>query len=122
MSDRGRTALAGTSPASGRPAVRALAVVTAPPALWFAHLNLSYVLVPPSCSWGQRWLFVLVTVVALAAMAPSAVASWRAWHAADGDGGALVRFLGGAGLALVAVFALATLLVGASAGVIGPCR
>jgi phosphoglycerol transferase MdoB-like AlkP superfamily enzyme len=122
MSSRDRTALAGSATASRRPAVRALIVLAVPPALWFAHLNVSYVLVPPSCSWEQRWTFALVTVVALVAMAPSAVASWRAWHAADGDDGALVRFLGGTGLAMVGVFALVTLLVGASAVVISPCQ
>lgn len=122
MTERGRTVLAGTRPASARSAVVLFAVLAVPPALWFLHLNTSYLLVPPSCSWGHRWAFALVTAVALAGMVPGARRSWRAWHGrAAGDGG-LVRFLGGFGIAMVATFALATLLVGASVVVISPCH
>lgn len=122
MSERGRTVLAGTRPASASSAVRPLVVLGVPPALWFLHLNASYVLVPPSCSWGHRWAFGLVTVVALVGMVPGALRSWRAWHGRQAGDGGLVRFLGGFGIAMVAIFALATLLVGASVVVISPCH
>lgn len=121
MTGRGRTLLAGAAPASPRAAVRALLALAVPPSVWFLHLNASYLLVPPSCSGGTRWPFLLVTVVALAAVAPAAVGSWRAWRDGD-DGGGLVRFLGGFGLVLAVLFAAATVLVAASVVVIDPCR
>jgi hypothetical protein len=123
VSRRPRTVFAGARPASPSPSVSALIALGVPPAIWFVHLNGSYLLVPPSCTWGdQRWPFLVVTVIALAAMVPSALVSWRAWTAdADGDGTAVLRFLGAVGLAMVLLFALTTLLVGTSAAVIGPC-
>lgn len=123
MSRRGRTLLAGAAPVSGRAAARAAAALAAPPSLWFLHLNVSYLLVPPSCSLGGRWPFALVTLVALGAMAPAAVVSWRTWRRADGHDGAdgLLRFLGGFGLVLGVLFAAATLLVAGSVVVIEPC-
>lgn len=121
MREGGRTVLAGARPASAPSAVRPLVVLGVPPALWFLHLNASYVLVPPSCSWGHRWAFAAVTAVALVGMVPGALRSWRTWHGPVDDGD-LVRFLGGWGVAMAAVFALATLLVGASVVVISPCH
>jgi hypothetical protein len=123
VSGRARTVFAGARPASPSPSVRALIALGVPPAVWFAHLNGSYLLVPPSCTWGnQRWPFLVATVVALAAMVPGTFVSWRAWTTdPEGDGAPVLRFLGGVGLAMVLLFGLTTLLVGASAAVIGPC-
>lgn len=123
MADRDRTALAGLAPRSSGAAVRALLLAAVPPALWFAHLNVSYLLVPPSCRWGHGWGLAAVTVVALAGIATTAAASWRRWRA---DGGAspkdLVAFIGASGAALGVLFAVATLLVAASALVVDPCH
>lgn len=115
--------LAGARPVSPSSAVRALIALGVPPAIWFVHLNGSYLLVPPSCTWGdQRWPFLVVTVLALAAMVPGAFVSWGAWTTdPDAEGAATLRFLGAVGLAMVLLFGLTTLLVGASAAVIGPC-
>lgn len=115
---RARTALAGSAARSSSAAARALLALAMPPALWFAHLNVSYALVPPSCRWGHRWAFAGTTVVALGGMALAARSSWRAWRAGDD----LVSFLGRFGLLLAALFALTTLLVGSSALLVDPCR
>lgn len=123
MSRRARTVFAGSRPASPSPSVRALLALGVPPAVWFVHLNGSYLLVPPSCTWGdQRWPFLVATLVALAAMVPSTFVSWRAWTADQGGSDtSVLRFVGAVGLAMVLLFGLTTLLVGASAAVIGPC-
>lgn len=119
---RARTALAGTRPRSAPPAVRALLLAGAGPAIWFAHLNASYLLVPPSCSWRHRWAFAAATASALAAIALASRRSWAAWRQQPRDALTLVRFLGISGVVLSALFALTTLLVGASVLVIEPCR
>jgi hypothetical protein len=118
-----RTVLAGSAPRSPAPAVRALLLAATGPALWFVHLNASYLLVPPSCRWGHRWAFVGITVVALAGIALGALASWRLWRAVPrGDSSGLVPFLGLTGVLLAALFALTTVLVGASPLLVDPCR
>jgi phosphoglycerol transferase MdoB-like AlkP superfamily enzyme len=100
-----------------------LLAAAAPLVLWFAHLNLSYFLVPPSCGWGHRWGFGLVTVVALAGIGAASAASWRAWQADRSDAtGGFLRLVGLSGVAFGALFALTTLLVGASALLVHPCH
>ncbi|MFP5320680.1 MAG: hypothetical protein ACLGIC_02425 [Acidimicrobiia bacterium] len=91
------------------------------PLLWFVHLNVSYLLVPPSCRWGHRWAFGAVTVLALAGIAGASAASWRAWRDDGREATDLVRAIGLAGVVLGALFALTTLLVGASVLVVHPC-
>lgn len=97
-----------------------LAVIAVPPAAWFAHLNVSYVLVPPSCRAGHRWFLLGVTVAALAAIAAPAVRSLRLRRDRTGDG--LDPFLARMAIWFSALFAGATLLVGLSAAVVGPCQ
>lgn len=116
----GHTAAAGAAPRSARPTVTALAGVAVPPMAWFLHLNVSYLLVPAACGAGQRWPFGAVTVLALAAMVPTARGSWRRWRDEQSDD--LVRILGAAGAAFAALFALGVVLVGASALIVEPCR
>lgn len=102
--------------------MRGLLLAAVGPALWFAHLNASYLLVPPSCRWRHLWAFAGVTVLALAGIGVAALRSWALWREQPGDAATLVRFVGVAGLVLGALFALVTLLVGASALVVHPCR
>lgn len=97
-----------------------LVAIAVPPTAWFVHLNASYVLVPTSCRGGHGWFLFLVTVVALVAIVPSARRSFRARRSTDAEG--LEAFLGMFGTWFVALFALAILLVGMSALVVGPCR
>lgn len=117
-----RTAFAGSRPHSPSQAVRALLLAGVGPALWFGHLNASYLLVPPSCGWRHGWAFVVVTVIALAGIAGAGWRSWAVWHQQPHDRPSLVRFLGVAGVVLGGLFALAALLVGASALVVHPCH
>lgn len=119
---RARTALAGTAPRSPSGAVRGLVLAAVPLVVWFAHLNVNYFLVPPSCGWGHRWAFLLSTLVAVGIIALTGLASWRAWRTdRRPDTGDLVAFLGLAGVAIAVLFALTTIVVGASALVVHPC-
>lgn len=91
-----------------------------PPAVWFIHLNVSYLLVPPSCDAGHGWFLFVVTLVALVLLVPAALRSRRARRTDDPQG--LEAFLGTSGAWLTALFALAVLLVGLSAVTVNPCR
>lgn len=112
------TGTAGTDPS--RPPLRDLAVLAVPPATWFLHLNVSYLLVPTSCRAGHRWFLLVVTVAALAVMVPPAVRSLRLRRGHGGEG--VDAFLGRMGIWFSALFAGATLLVGLSAAIVGPCQ
>lgn len=91
-----------------------------PPAVWFVHLNASYLLVPPSCDAGHGWYLFTVTAVALCLLFPAARRSLRARRADDPR--AIEAFLGASGVWLTALFALAILLVGLAAVTVDPCR
>lgn len=91
-----------------------------PSAIWFVHLNVSYLLVPPSCRTGDRWPFAAVTVVALVAMVPPTLRARRAMRRSET--GELDWFLGIFGVAMSVLFSLVTLLVGASALLVDPCH
>lgn len=107
-------------PRSSTRSLSALLVSLVPPAVWFLHLNVSYLLVPPSCRSGDRWPLAAVTLVALVAMVLPLRASARSMRtAATGE---LDWFLGLLGTALAVLFALATMAVGASPLLVDPCR
>lgn len=103
-----------------RSALSDLAMIAVPPAAWFVHLNVSYVLVPPSCRAGHRWFLLGVTVAALAVIIAPAVRSRRVRRGRSGDG--LDAFLGRMAIWFSALFAGATVLVGLSAAIVGPCQ
>jgi hypothetical protein len=42
-----------------------IAILTAP-TIWFAHLSVSFLLVPPSCDHGVRWPLHLASAIAIA--------------------------------------------------------
>lgn len=53
------------------------AAMLAPPVIWFAHLNVSYVWVPSSCAsgdWLKLHLFTVAGILLIAA------AGWGSWH------------------------------------------
>lgn len=105
---------------SSRPALSVLGAIAVPPTVWFVHLNVSYLLVPSSCRAGHRWFLVGVTVAALAVIVSPAVRSRRARRGRGAD--ELDMFLGRMGIWFAALFAAATLVVGLSAAIVGPCR
>lgn len=85
----------------------------APPLLWFAHLNVSYVWVPSSCATGD-WL--KLHLFTLAAIVCTAVAGWGSWrflqtfgHGTTDHGDARLtrrRFMAILGAAFAVAFAL----------------
>jgi hypothetical protein len=88
------------------------------PAVWFLHLNFSYVLGAYACARDMSWLLHLATVAALALGAAGLAAGWWALRAAgraSRDRGEAAqgrpRFLALGGVALSAYFLL---LIGAS--------
>lgn len=99
------------------------------PAVFFAHLQIAYMLVPWACAHdGTLWLHVIGFVAVLLAAAGTATA-WRAWNRAGretpGDGGGALpraRFLAVTGLGGSALFVLLLLAQWVSGFVISPCQ
>lgn len=108
------------APRSSTATVVTWAVSAVPPAAWFLHLNVSYLLVPPSCRADARWPFAAITAVAFAAMVLPALRSRRAMR--EARTGELDWFLGLFGIVMAILFAGATLVVGASPVLVDPCR
>jgi hypothetical protein len=84
--------------------------------VWLAYLQISYALSPGACNAGDKTALMVVTVIALLAVAGTGFFAWRSWqeagaHAATEEGGATgrSRFMGIAGLGLSALFALVVL-------------
>lgn len=107
-------------PRSPNHSVVTLLASLVPPTIWFVHLNVSYLLVPPACRAGERWPFAAVTAVAMVAMVPPALRARRAVRSSAT--GELDWFLGLFGVAMAALFSLVTLLVGASPLLVDPCH
>lgn len=103
-------------------------VLFGPMAAWFAHLNVSYLLVPWSCRWGHAWGLHAATVV-LAVVA--ATGTWLAVRLAgarpgrelpdDRPGARTGPFLGFYGAVLGGLFTLTILVQGMGNLVIDPC-
>jgi hypothetical protein len=99
------------------------------PVIFFAHLQIGYVLVPWSCT---RHTVVWMHVVNLLSVAVAVVGTWIAWRvhargesAADNDGpGTLprTRFLGVVGLGTSAMFVLLLLAQAIEAISLSPCQ
>ena len=99
------------------------------PAVFFAHLQVAYMLVPWACATGGHvWIHVAgVASVVLAAV--GALFAWRAWDRvgcdAPGEAGGPVpraRLLGAVGLGMSAMFVLLLLAQWVAAFVISPCQ
>src|ERR1041384_5512308 len=76
-----------------------------PAVVFFAHLQISYLLVPYACSNGQGFWVPLVGIVATLISLAGTLAGWRVWQRANvssamADGGVpgRTRFLGRLGL------------------------
>jgi hypothetical protein len=95
-------------------------VALAPPVLWFAHLNISYLLVPVSCRVGHPWWLVAVSVPPLAMIAGAVVLSWRAWF--NDDRPAVDRAAGAVGVLMGGLFGLVSLTILLANVVVDPCR
>lgn len=54
-----------------------IAAMLAPPLIWFAHLNVSYVWVPSSCASGDWLKLHLFTVAGILLTAGAGFVSWR---------------------------------------------
>lgn len=99
------------------------------PAAFFAHLEITYVLVPWACvRSADIWLHV-VDALALVLAIVSAVVAWRAWSAVGRDdpgeaGGSVprTRFVGATGFGLSASIALLLAWQWLTAFFIGPCQ
>jgi hypothetical protein len=105
-----------------------VAAVFGPMVAWFAHLNVSYLLVPPSCRLGHSWFLHLATVGFALTAAGCMALAWRLWRSEPGtdlpEGRPAVRtapFLGFFGLLNGALFLLTIVLAGAGNAVIDPC-
>ncbi|HEU4629781.1 MAG TPA: hypothetical protein VFS08_08535 [Gemmatimonadaceae bacterium] len=99
------------------------------PAVFFAHLQLAYMMVPWACERREElWIHVTGAVAVLLAAAGTAVA-WRAWSRAGreppGDAGGPVpraRFLAVTGLLTSALFVLLLLSQWVAGFFIAPCQ
>ena len=99
------------------------------PAVFFAHLQIAYALVPWACVRdGELWIHVVGVASVLLALAGIA-AAWRVWartgRGAPGeDGGAVprTRFLAVSGLCMSTMFALLLLAQWVTAFFISPCQ
>jgi hypothetical protein len=105
-----------------------IAAIFGPMALWFAHLNLSYLLVPWSCRWGHTWVLHLVTVAAALGAIGCLLLARRLWRSrpgvdlpADRPASRTGPFLGYFGFLTGGLFLLVILLAGVSNAVIDPC-
>lgn len=82
---------------------RTFAVLGAP-AAWFAHLSISYLIVPEACTAGTVAGMWVVSVVHLAVAVTAVVVSTRLWRGAASDRDRFLGVLGiGNGLLFVAV-------------------
>ena len=99
------------------------------PAVFFAHLQITYVLVPWAClHHGDVWIHVSGVVSVLLAAASGYVA-WRVWDrggrdAPDEGGGGppRARFMALVGVGMSAMFTLLLLAQWATAFFISPCQ
>jgi hypothetical protein len=87
-------------------------------AAWFAHLNVSYLLVPFSCRMGTLALHA-ATLVALVLATGSGLAAWRLWRTGHGETAASA---GRVGVLLAGLFGLTILVTGATNLVVDACH
>lgn len=91
-----------------------------PAGAWFVHLNVSYLLVPPSCRVGHHWWLLAVTVPPLVLTALVTASSYRAWR--NDDRSATDRAAGVTGVLMGCFFFLVIVVVGLANIVVDPCR
>jgi hypothetical protein len=100
-----------------------------PPATFFAHLQIGYVLVPWSCTTHDHLWLHLVNLLAVLLAGAGAWAAWRVHARAESterndDAGAVprTRFLGVVGLCMGGLFVLLLAAQAIAAIVISPCQ
>lgn len=111
--------------ASNRALVRQLTVAAAlglAPAVWFAHLLLSYLLVPVACEWGTTLpLHATTAAAAVVAFGGSAMAVGARQVEEGSEGRDAIAFLLRAGTITSLVFGTIILLAGAANVLVDPC-
>ena len=93
---------------------------------WFAHLNVTYLLVPVACRWGTTWPLHAVTVVFLLPTLASGLLGWVLVRRTDrprggDDGRENLHLWGVSGVALSALFAVTIVAVWASNLAVDAC-
>lgn len=91
-----------------------------PAGAWFVHLNISYLLVPPSCGAGHRGWLLAVTVPPIAITVAAIWLSHRAWT--NEQRSAPDRTAGAAGILLGCLFLLVIVVIGLANALVDPCR
>ena len=99
------------------------------PAVFFAHLQTAYLLVPWSCTSGNTFVLHLVSGIATVLSGLGTWVAWRLWEEVEREGtgsaaGEVPRtgFLAVTGLASSAMITLVLLAQWATEFVIGPCQ
>ena len=99
------------------------------PAVFFAHLQSAYLLVPWSCGSGNTFWLHLVSGVATVLSGLGTWVAWRLWEEVDREVGSSASgevprtgFLAVTGLASSAMITLVLLAQWATEFVIGPCQ
>lgn len=101
--------------------LRSWFAVLGAPSAWFAHLSLSYLLVPESCVWGTTvWLWVISLTHVAVAVAALVVAVGTARHG-QRHGHRQDRFVGMLGVLTGALFTAAILVERLPVLLIDPC-
>jgi hypothetical protein len=98
------------------------------PLVWFAYLQINYMLVPSACLASDKKVLGIVTVVALLGALGAVVSAWRAWHEAGAtaeteEGGPIgrSRFMALSGLGLSTLFVLVLLASAVPIVFLGAC-
>ena len=99
------------------------------PAVFFAHLQITYVLVPWACVRGGDVWIHLTGILSVALALAGSVTAWRAWMRAGrevpGEGGGELprtRFMGAVGLGVSATLTLVLFAQWLTAFFLSPCQ
>lgn len=88
-------------------------------AFWGAHVAGMAAITPYVCHSGQMVWYHVLTFATLAPTAAALIPTWAAWRDEDASSG--VRFLGGMGLLLTAIFGLAIIAEYVPVFIFDPC-
>jgi hypothetical protein len=98
------------------------------PTVFFAHLQIGYVLVPWACAARQPGSMHAVAIAAIVLSLAGTLAARRVWRRAgrsardDGSALARARFLGAVGCGMSAAFTLILVMQAMAGFVISPCQ
>jgi hypothetical protein len=94
------------------------------PAAWLLQMQISYALVPWSCSHQERSALYITTVVFLAISGGAILISWKNWQAIAQDNPAAkrARFMALLGILIGTMFSLVIIAQGIPRFIISPCQ